>query len=249
MINISRIARKYYDTSFFHVIVQGINKEYIFKKDRYINKYLQLLNEKIYKEEIKIVAYCIMNNHAHLLIKVDDIKNLSIYMQKVNTVYAKYYNYMEKNRVGYVFRDRFKSEPILNRRQLIQCIKYIHRNPVKANMVQNEEEYQYSSYSNYKVGKINKLKIFTNEEIQYICNTNIINEDLFLDIETDEKKDINDLISEFVINERIKAFEIFENDEVIKKLIKFLKQQKKIRYTEMMKSLDITKGTMERLKK
>ena len=169
-------------------MVQGINKEYIFKKDRYINKYLQLLNEKIYKEEIKIVAYCIMNNHAHLLIKVDDIKNLSIYMQKVNTVYAKYYNYMEKNRVGYVFRDRFKSEPILNRRQLIQCIKYIHRNPVKANMVQNEEEYQYSSYSNYKVGKINKLKIFTNEEIQYIFNTNIINEDLFLDIETDEKK-------------------------------------------------------------
>ena len=96
MINISRIARKYYDTSFFHVMVQGINKEYIFKKDRYINKYLQLLNEKIYKEEIKIVAYCIMNNHAHLLIKVDDIKNLSIYMQKVNTMYAKYYNYMEK---------------------------------------------------------------------------------------------------------------------------------------------------------
>lgn len=112
-------------------MVQGINKEYIFKKDRYINKYLQLLNEKIYKEEIKIVAYCIMNNHAHLLIKVDDIKNLSM----------------------------------------------------------------------------------------------------------------------FVINERIKVFEIFENDEVIKKLIKFLKQQKKIRYTEMMKSLDITKGTMERLKK
>lgn len=96
---------------------------------------------------------------------------------------------------------------------------------------------------------INKLKIFTNEEIQYICNTNIFSEESFLDIEVDEKKGINDLISEFVINEKIKVFEIFENDEVIKKLIKFLKQQKKIRYTEMMKSLDITKGTMERLKR
>ena len=249
MINISRIARKYYDTSFFHVMVQGINKEYIFKQDKYINKYLQLLNEKINKNEINIVAYCIMNNHAHLLIKVGNIKNLSEYMQKVNTMYAKYYNYMEKNRVGYVFRDRFKSEPILNQRQLMHCIKYIHRNPVKANIVESEKEYKYSSYFSYKSGKIKELKIFTDEEIQDICNTNIINEDLFLDIETDENNDINDLISEFVINEKIKTFEIFENDEVIKKLIKFLKQQKKIRYTEMMKYLDSTKGTMERLKK
>ena len=83
-----RIARNCLDTSFFHVMVQGINKEYIFKNNQYINRYLQLLKEKLNREKLEIIAYCIMNNHAHLLIQVGDIKELSKYMQKVNSTYA-----------------------------------------------------------------------------------------------------------------------------------------------------------------
>lgn len=98
-----RIARNCLDTSFFHVMVQGINKEYIFKNNRYIKRYLQLMKEKLNREELEMIAYCVMNNHAPILIKVVDIKKLSKYMQKVNTIYAQYYNYMEGNRVGYGF--------------------------------------------------------------------------------------------------------------------------------------------------
>ena len=85
----SRIARKNLGTSFFHVMVQGINKEFIFENDRYKNRYLQLVQKNLNSEEINMVAFCIMSNHAHLLMEVKEVENLSKYMQKVNSVYAK----------------------------------------------------------------------------------------------------------------------------------------------------------------
>lgn len=244
-----RAARKYLDTSFFHVMVQGINKEFIFNNDRYINRYIQLIKKNLDSDKIKIIAFCIMNNHAHLLIQVEDIKELSKYMQKINSMYAKYYNHMENERVGYVFRDRYKSEPILNRRQLIQCIKYIHQNPVKANIVKSAEEYRYSSYNFFKKCEIKERGFFTDEEIESICNMDMLCEEDFLDIDVDIESKINNAISQFVEIEEIKVFEIFEKDDILRKLIKYLKKSRNIKYIDIMKRLDITKGTMERLKK
>ena len=66
---ISRQVRETLESSFFHVMVQGIRKEYIFSKEQYIRMYLKLLNEKRKELKIKVIAYCIMNNHAHLLIE------------------------------------------------------------------------------------------------------------------------------------------------------------------------------------
>ncbi len=245
----ARVAREHLCTSFFHVMVQGINKEFIFKNDKYINRYLQLIQKNLKEEDLKIIAFCIMHNHAHLLIQAENIENLSNYMRKLNSMYAQYYNYMENGRVGYVFRDRYKSEPITDKRQLMQCIKYIHQNPVKADIVKQIEEYQYSSYQLYQNGEIKKYGIFTQEEIASICNRDKPCEDEFLDIDINMEKKIDTSISEFVEKEKIKVFEIFEKDDILKKLIKYLKKTKKIRYTDIMKRLDITKGTMERLKK
>ena len=107
----SRRARQNLRTSFFHVIVQGINKESIFKKDQYKEKYLKLIEDKMQEYDLDILAYAIMNTHAHLLIHIEKIKMLSEFMKKINEEFANYYNYKE-NRVGYVFRDRFLSEPI-----------------------------------------------------------------------------------------------------------------------------------------
>ena len=181
--------------------------------------------------------------------EVKEVENLSKYMQKVNSVYAKYYNYMEDNRVGYVFRNRYKSEPILDRRQLIQCVKYIHQNPVKAKMVNKMEEYKYSSYHLYKNREHRKREIFEECEIAFICNENNPYEEEFLDVDFKQEKKIDNYISEFIRKEEIKVFEIFEKGDILKRLVKYLKKTKNIKYTEIMKRLDITKGTMERLKK
>lgn len=190
-----------------------------------------------------------MNNHAHMLIQTENIEKLSQYMQKINGMYAKYYNYMQNERVGYVFRDRYKSEPIHDKRQLIQCMKYIHQNLLKANMVKDIAEYKYSSYNLYKNEEIETSNIFSKEELEYICDNNIICDEEFLDIDVDIEKKFNNAISEFVKKERIKVFEIFEKNDILKKLVKYLKANKKIKYTDIMKQLDITKGTMERLKR
>lgn len=108
MINIPRQARKDLNASFFHVIIQGHKKEYIFRKKRYIYEYIKLIKKYIKVTDIKMIAYCIMSNHAHFLFQVQGIERLSKLMQKINTVYANYYNHMEDGRVGYVYRDRLQ---------------------------------------------------------------------------------------------------------------------------------------------
>ena len=99
------------NSSFFHVMVQGINKEYIFNTEKNKKKYL----EEIYKnnKDVEIIAYCIMNNHTHILVQTEKMQNIEDWMRKSNTSYALYYNKI-KERVGYVFRDRYKLQPIKN---------------------------------------------------------------------------------------------------------------------------------------
>ena len=140
----SRLARKDLQTQFLHVMVQGINKEFIFNKHDYIQTYLKTINQYEKEFPITIIAYCIMNNHAHLLIHVEEIKFLSKFMHIVNLLYSQFYN-KENNRCGVIFRNKYKIEPIYDLSHLINCINYIHLNPVKANIVDNCSKYPYSS--------------------------------------------------------------------------------------------------------
>ena len=144
----SRLARKDLQTQFLHVMVQGINKEFIFNKHDYIQTYLKTINQYEKEFPITIIAYCIMNNHAHLLIHVEEIKFLSKFMHIVNLLYSQFYN-KENNRCGVIFRNKYKIEPIYDLSHLINCINYIHLNPVKANIVDNCSKYPYSSYIDY----------------------------------------------------------------------------------------------------
>ena len=152
----SRSARKDKESSYFHIIVQGYEKQFIFSEKIFIEKYIKLIMEKEKEFDVTILAYCIMNNHAHILIYCENIPEMSAFMKSINSQYAVFYNKILK-RVGYVFRDRFLSEPIKDERYLYNCLGYIHMNPVKANMVEFPNEYQYSSYNQFieKSGIVN----------------------------------------------------------------------------------------------
>ena len=80
-----------------------------------------------------------MSNHSHILIKAENVKNISLFMKEINTEYARYYN-TTRRRAGYVFRGRFKSEVINDEKHLLNCIAYI---------LKRAEDYNYSSYANY----------------------------------------------------------------------------------------------------
>ena len=148
----NRKARSSYENGFFHVMVQGINRKYIFEKSIDKEEYLSLLLRHKEKFKIILLAYCIMDNHAHLLIYTDGINEMSKYMRIVNSMFAKEYN-RAWNRVGYVFRDRFNSQYIDNKEYLLKCLRYIHMNPVKANIVVRPEEYKYSTYNDFLKNK------------------------------------------------------------------------------------------------
>lgn len=251
----SRIARQDLQTQFLHVITQGINKEYIFDKEEYIKKYLNLMQTYNKEYKISILSYCIMNNHTHMLIHTSDIAELAKFMHKVNGVYAQYYNKMQE-RCGVVFINRYKTEPIYKIEHLIHCIKYIHMNPVKANMVKKCEDYPYSSYNEYINNKgLSKQKILLDVlgDIDYKEAFKTKSELEFCDIDkiTYEKiqNDIEKGIIIFEEQNKITLGEIFSNRKELKKLIKFLKYECKISYENIMKKFEITKGIMERLKR
>lgn len=158
-----RLSRKTFKSGFFHIIIQGINKEYIFNQNEDKEKYLHLMKKYYPKYKIKIISYSIMDNHAHFIIYSEDIEQISSYMHRINTIYAIHYNKNNK-RVGYLYRDRFKSQYIYDRDYLFKCIKYIHMNPVKANLVKKEQDYKFSSYNDFR----NKTGFIDDEIIKLV---------------------------------------------------------------------------------
>jgi len=142
-----RQARMKSTTGIYHIMIRGINKEKIFSKSAYKNKMLEIIREIRENLEFYIIGYCIMDNHLHLLIKVDEDK-LDILMKKMNIKYAMYYNKTEK-RYGHVFQDRFRSEAVEDDNYLLGALVYIHMNPVKAGMIKEIIEYEWSSAREY----------------------------------------------------------------------------------------------------
>ena len=158
---------------------------------------------------------------------------------------------MENNRVGYVFRDRYVSEPITSKRYFIQCIKYIHMNPVKAKIVSSMEEYQFSSYRFYlkKYQHYNKEReILSYQDYQEICCKKEVEEKFFdIDIEKNDEV-IYNAIKRFLKFNKIELYQIFSNREKLKELILYLKEKENIKYIEIGNFLGIKRGTMEGLK-
>ena len=252
----SRVARKDFKTPFLHIMVQGINKEYIFENNKYIEKYINIIDTINEKHNLTIIAYCIMNNHAHFLIYSKDIYEISKFIQKTNLIYANYYN-KEKNRVGVLFRNRFKAEGIYDIKYLINCINYIHNNPVKAKIVSRCEDYKYSSYKDYIENKgITKSKIMKEmfgERCDYLKLFNETYEKRFIDTEKDTQESTDYYMAEGIreykkVSNR-EISEILSNREVLKELIKNLHENNGFKYIEIRNYLKIPIGVMDKLKK
>lgn len=89
--------RRESSTRFYHIYVRGINKEKIFGQPREKNYFKRIIRKYLKEYDVEIYSYCIMSNHAHLLIK-SDLKELSMFMSKVLAKYAQYYGKSTHNR-------------------------------------------------------------------------------------------------------------------------------------------------------
>lgn len=244
-----RRSRNLLDKILCHHMVQGINKEYIFETNEEKDKYLELLR-KYYKQfETNIIAYCIMNNHVHMMLYSEKIQNISKFMKQVNSTYAMYYN-KKKDRVGYViYRDRFKSLPIMTREQMYTCMKYIHMNPVKAGIVEKEEQYKYSSYHDYlnQTGFVNKeiLEFVFSSSKNYIETFRTIE---YKNLNTHNKKsNLEEILNHFLIHEKTNLSEIRKNQLLIQKFMNHLNSnQYQFSKLEIARILKISRATLYR---
>lgn len=145
-----RAARIKGEFSTYHVMQRGNEKRNIFISDDDRNRFLSTLERMREKYNFKLEAYCLMDNHIHLLIN-DNGNDISKIVKSMNISYAYYFNHIY-NRVGHLFQDRFKSEIIDNEDYLLAVSAYIHNNPVKAGIVKTPEDYKWSSFRRY-IGK------------------------------------------------------------------------------------------------
>lgn len=223
-----RFPRCYLNTSCFHVMVQGINKSYIFEKEEEKKIYIKELYKSKNKFDIEIIAYCIMDNHAHLLLRSESLYNLSTFMHNVNTIYAIFYNKMHK-RVGYVFRDRYKSEGIYSEKYFYNCIRYIYDNPVKANICKKPEEYKFSYIGKEYSSSIPKF-----------CEID------FIEI-NDNECDSNDIISRFFTDKSINLNQLKMDNELIRKVSKILKNDYKVSLRKIAEFIGISREKVRNL--
>lgn len=244
-----RISRNSLENIVCHHMVQGINREDIFKTKEDKIKYLELL-EKYYLEfKINIIAYCIMDNHVHLLMHTKTTQDISNFMKQVNSIYAMDYN-RKKNRVGYVYRNRFKSVPIMTREQMHKCIKYIHMNPVKAGIVNEEAKYQYSSYNDY----LNQTGFIDDKILEFVFSSSKNYIEKFQKVEYEdlnlepESINIEKIFEDFLTQEGIKILEMKKDKKLINKFIFYLDSNNyKYSKTEIAKTLNISRATFYRL--
>jgi REP element-mobilizing transposase RayT len=138
---------------FYHVLARGNNKQVIFKDDQDYNVYIIRL--KRYHERYKFIlyAYTLMPNHIHLLIETG-ITPLSKIMQGIQQSYT-YYYHKKYESVGHLFQGRYKAILCQRDTYLLELVRYIHLNPVRAALVASPEDYLWSSHRAY-LGYLNQ---------------------------------------------------------------------------------------------
>lgn len=177
----ARKAREKSLTGLYHVMVKGVGNQIIFEDDYDKEKFLELLIHYKMQLGIKVLTFCLMDNHVHLLLR-DDNDKISLFMQKLEISYAYYFN-IKYRRIGPLFNGRFQSEVVENDQYLITVVKYILKNPEKAGLG-NYSDYKWSSYKIFI--SISKSDLIDKDELmKYFENQEDITE--FLDKQDNEE--------------------------------------------------------------
>lgn len=133
--------------AFYHVMLHGNGGQKIFFSPEDQTRLYLLFQEGIGRYGHRIHAFCLMNNHIHLVIQVAEIPLAKI-IQNISFRYTRHIN-TSQERTGHLFQGRYKAILIDADNYLLQLIRYIHNNPVRAEIVNRREDYQWSSHNAY----------------------------------------------------------------------------------------------------
>jgi len=141
--------RLYYQNAVYHICLRGNNRQYILDKEEDKISFLNSLEKFRLRFGFVIYAFVLMDNHVHLVIKTSSLITISKIMQAVALSYSVKFR-KKHGYTGYVWQGRFKSNVIEGQRYILECIEYIHNNPIRAKMVERIEDYFWSSYCFYQ---------------------------------------------------------------------------------------------------
>ncbi|PKL48769.1 MAG: transposase [Nitrospira bacterium HGW-Nitrospira-1] len=261
-----RYPRQYSKTGIYHIMLRGNERKDIFidKEDK--GKFIKIVIKKKADEAFKLYAYCIMNNHLHLVIK-EQKEPISRIVKKIATSYAYYFNKKHK-RVGHLFQDRYKSETIEDEPYLLSVIRYVHNNPEKAGIAK-KEKYKWSSYSNYidilnhhtEIPEIKEiLEIFslnTKKALkEFIDYGNKYEEKNFLEmketIESEiDEENVNEYINGYLKSRNLKKEELKKREHTKQKedLIQQLKKRSNLSKRKIAILIGVNRETVRRVSK
>lgn len=261
-----RIKRIQSPTNIYHVMARGNNKNKIFldEEDKY--KYLKIISRKKEKFSFLLYSYALMDNHIHLVINENE-STISEIMKSINVSYVMYFN-KKYDRVGHLFQGRFKSEVVDSDQYLLSLIRYVHNNPVKANIVKDLNDYLWTSYKYYAEKNKEDYLVDSNRILSMISDNKVNaikafikfskenNEDIYLDIENAKQIKNKDEAIKY-IKERLKEENIAENylinkpnnikGTIIHNLIVEIKEKSNLSLREIGEMFKISKSTIQRL--
>lgn len=193
----ARKKRVWYPGAEYHVMNRGNRKGDIFLTRKDFEVYLMILGKANQKFPFQLLGYCLMQNHVHLHIKTIDV-DLPQIIRFVHLSYSRYFN-CKYSLVGQMFQGRYLAKIIDTDQYSIVTNRYIHLNPVKANLVEKAEDYEWSSYRFY-IGKTNNryvkvertailglIETYSNKSYQDFVERHTFNED-----DKEIAKDFND---------------------------------------------------------
>ena len=237
------------EAGIYHIINRGVERRNIFNEHSDYEFFLELLLKLSKDYDVIIHTYVLMTNHYHILLETKQ-NNLSKAIQFLNDKYAKYYNKKYK-RVGHLWQGRYKSYALYDDAHFWIVAKYIERNPIKANMVNDINQYNYQSFfewknrsKNYEL--LNNSKIFDMTLLEYEEYISTESETDAIDIVYQSPKTII-IDGKFkVLSKRIETF--FEMDRDINRNNN-IKRAFEYGYTksDIAKFLDINPSTVSRI--
>ncbi len=155
---------------YYHILTRGNDRRKLFRYRQDYRYFLEIIKRYLTKFQISIVHYCLMPNHLHLLIQAHKAGDLPKFMQGILQVYADYFR-KKYDSVGFVFQNRYKSFLIESEAYLLECGRYIERNPLRAGITDDLLNYPWSSFSFYAVSKRSDIIKLMNPVYLSLANT------------------------------------------------------------------------------
>lgn len=197
-----RLPRCKSKSGIYHIMLRGINQQVIFEEKEDYERFIQTIKKYKLVSGYRIYGYCLMSNHIHLLLKVEK-EQLDVMLKRIAGSYVYWYN-LKYYRKGHLFQDRFRSEAVDDERYFLTVLRYIHQNPIKAGVVKDLQEYQYSSYVAYIDGMCDLVDIDYAYSLipkdDFARFNNEVSDDKCLDIE-EQRFRINDDDAKRIIKE------------------------------------------------